>query len=64
MIFLRVIARGHRRVREETRGRTLEDAFIALTGHSIREDEVARNFRIRVILRSRSRSAEVMDRSP
>jgi ABC-2 type transport system ATP-binding protein len=38
----RIVAEGTAAaLREQTGGRTLEDAFIALTGHSIREDEAA-----------------------
>ena len=39
-------------LREETGGRTLEDAFIALTGYSIREDEAAPIDRMRMMRRA------------
>src|SRR6516165_1959880 len=41
----RIVAEGTAAaLREQTGGRTLEDAFIALTGHSIRGDETRPNF--------------------
>jgi ABC-2 type transport system ATP-binding protein len=48
----RIVAQGTAAaLREETGGRTLEDAFIALTGHSIREDEAAPVDRMRMMRR-------------
>jgi ABC-2 type transport system ATP-binding protein len=37
----RIVAEGTAAALRQQTGRTLEDAFIALTGQSIREDEVA-----------------------
>ena len=47
----RIVAQGTAAaaLREETGGRTLEDAFIALTGHSIREAEAAPVDRMRMM---------------
>jgi ABC-2 type transport system ATP-binding protein len=48
----RIVAEGTvAALREQTGGRTLEDAFIALTGHSIREDEAAPIDRMRMMRR-------------
>ena len=48
----RIIAEGTAAaLRQETGDRTLEDAFIALTGHSIREDEAAPVDRMRMMRR-------------
>jgi ABC-2 type transport system ATP-binding protein len=49
----RIVAEGTAAaLREETGGRTLEDAFNALTGHSIREDEAAPIDRMRMMRRA------------
>jgi ABC-2 type transport system ATP-binding protein len=46
----RIVAEGTAAaLRQKTGGRTLEDAFIALTGHSIREDEAAPVDRMRMM---------------
>jgi ABC-2 type transport system ATP-binding protein len=46
----RIVAEGTAAaLRQETGGRTLEDAFIALTGHSIREAEAAPVDRMRMM---------------
>jgi ABC-2 type transport system ATP-binding protein len=46
----RIVAEGTAAaLRQQTGGRTLEDAFIALTGHSIREDEAAPVDRMRMM---------------
>ena len=48
----RIVAEGTAAaLREQTGGRTLEDAFIALTGHSIREAEAAPIDRMRMMRR-------------
>jgi ABC-2 type transport system ATP-binding protein len=48
----KIIARGTAEaLKRETRGRTLEDAFIALTGRSIRADEAAPGDRMRMMRR-------------
>jgi ABC-2 type transport system ATP-binding protein len=48
----RIVAEGTAAaLRQETGGRTLEDAFIALTGHSIREAEAAPVDRMRMMRR-------------
>ena len=48
----RIVAEGTAAaLRQQTGGRTLEDAFIALTGHSIREDEAAPVDRMRMMRR-------------
>jgi len=48
----RIVAQGTAAaLRQETGGRTLEDAFIALTGHSIREAEAAPIDRMRMMRR-------------
>ena len=53
----RIVAEGTvAALRQQTGGRTLEDAFIALTGHGIREDEAApvdRMRRMRQVWRGR-----------
>ena len=53
----RIVAEGTAvALRQETGGRTLEDAFITLTGHSIREEEAApidRMRRMRQVWRGR-----------
>ncbi|HTT78627.1 MAG TPA: ATP-binding cassette domain-containing protein [Stellaceae bacterium] len=49
----RIVAEGTAAaLKEETDGRTLEDAFIALTGRSIREDEAAPVDRMRMMRRA------------
>jgi ABC-2 type transport system ATP-binding protein len=49
----RIVAEGTAAaLRQETGGRTLEDAFIALTGHNIREDEAAPIDRMRIMRRA------------
>jgi ABC-2 type transport system ATP-binding protein len=48
----RIVAEGTAAaLRQETGGRTLEDAFIVLTGHSIREAEAAPVDRMRIMRR-------------
>ena len=48
----RIVAEGTAAtLRQQTGGRTLEDAFITLTGHSIREAEAAPIDRMRMMRR-------------